>query len=210
MIQLAIIHPQPLYRQGLHLLLRQFEDLKMMAATGSLRELIQEHPSAVLDVILWELPSHHVLPPGIKVIRETYPLAKVLALADARNGVYAGLLVNLGAAAVAGPQITGAQLHRAIRELHQSYAPPPSSNHVQEPPASEGHGVHLSIRELDVLQLICQGFSGRKIGERLQISKRTVDGHRLQLRRKLEVKNAASMVRVALERQLVPFKINQI
>ena len=65
------------------------------------------------------------------------------------------------------------------------------------------HEFILTPREVDVLKLICLGFTDKEIGNKLSISKRTVDGYRANLLSKFGTKNSALMVKLALENQLV-------
>ncbi len=139
MINIAVIHSQPLYRKGLCLLLQHgISGLEMIASTGSLRDLLEQFREAPIDVIVWDIPGHHALTPGARILRECYPLAKLLVLVSSSNTVYAGLLETLGANVVLPATCKEAELIEAIIKIHQSYAPPPLSNHVQEPLA-KGH-----------------------------------------------------------------------
>lgn len=61
----------------------------------------------------------------------------------------------------------------------------------------------ITSRELDVLQLIAEGYSSKMIADELEISPRTVDTHRANLMHKLEIPNAAGLVRYAMENNLV-------
>jgi len=134
MINIAIIHPQPLYRKGLSLLLtKTIDDLNIVASALDLRNLINQHGREAIDLIIWDLPGHHVLTPGTRLLKERFPLAKILVLVASRNAVYAGLLETLGADRVLSADCELSDLCDAILNIHKSYAPPPSSNHVQEP-----------------------------------------------------------------------------
>ncbi len=61
----------------------------------------------------------------------------------------------------------------------------------------------LTQRELEVLQLICDGYSTPEIAKKLFISKRTVDNHRANMIRKTKTKNLAALVAFALKNKLV-------
>jgi DNA-binding NarL/FixJ family response regulator len=61
----------------------------------------------------------------------------------------------------------------------------------------------LSEREVEVLAALAEGFSNKEIGDRLFISPRTVDTHRTNLMKKLDVHNVAGLVRIALKAGLV-------
>ncbi|MCX7668585.1 MAG: response regulator transcription factor, partial [Anaerolineae bacterium] len=64
--------------------------------------------------------------------------------------------------------------------------------------AGAGGKPELTARELDVLRLLAHGHSNKAIARRLDISPRTVESHRLALRRKLGVDSAAEMLKVAV------------
>jgi DNA-binding CsgD family transcriptional regulator len=61
----------------------------------------------------------------------------------------------------------------------------------------------LSPREKEVLALIARGCTSKKIGLLLNIDERTVASHRRSIRTKLQVKNAAGMIRHALKMKLI-------
>lgn len=61
----------------------------------------------------------------------------------------------------------------------------------------------LTERELEILKLVAEGYSNKEIGERLFISHRTVDTHRTNLMKKMDVHNVAGLIRIAIKSGLV-------
>jgi DNA-binding NarL/FixJ family response regulator len=61
----------------------------------------------------------------------------------------------------------------------------------------------LSEREKEILALIAEEFTTQEIAQKLHLSFKTVEGHRRNLFSKLNVRNAAGLVRVALENNLL-------
>lgn len=61
----------------------------------------------------------------------------------------------------------------------------------------------LTKREVEVLKLICEGYSNTQIGNLLEISHRTVDTHRTNIRNKLGVHSLAGMIRYALKTGMI-------
>ena len=61
----------------------------------------------------------------------------------------------------------------------------------------------LTNRETEVLKHIANGYSNTEIGKKLQISHRTVDSHRTNIRNKLGVHNLAQMIKYALKEGIV-------
>jgi DNA-binding NarL/FixJ family response regulator len=75
---------------------------------------------------------------------------------------------------------------------------------VARPPALKGERLHgLSPRELEVLQLICQGHSNRIIAEKLGLSVNTISVHRANIMARLGVHKTAELVTYALRHGLV-------
>ena len=83
---------------------------------------------------------------------------------------------------------------------------------IQQPPPSEvllepsGHS-HLTRREVEVLQLIAQGYTNRKIAGTLFLSVRTVNTHRTNLMQKLDIHDTAGLVRHAIETGIFKLKV---
>ncbi|MGE8552761.1 MAG: DNA-binding response regulator [Chryseobacterium jejuense] len=61
----------------------------------------------------------------------------------------------------------------------------------------------LTRREMEILKLICDGFSSKDISEKLFISINTVETHRKKILLKLNVKNTAGVVKYAIENHIV-------
>lgn len=61
----------------------------------------------------------------------------------------------------------------------------------------------LTTRQKEILRLVAQGYTNREIGERLDISVRTVEVHRFNLMRRLRVRNVAQLLRQALALHLI-------
>ncbi|GAA5185667.1 response regulator transcription factor [Niveibacterium umoris] len=59
----------------------------------------------------------------------------------------------------------------------------------------------LSVREKEVLAFIAEGLSSKEIAQRLDLSVRTVETHRLNIKRKLELDGSAALARFAVERK---------
>jgi len=62
----------------------------------------------------------------------------------------------------------------------------------------------LTPRERQVLSLVAHGYTSKEIGEKLGISPRTAETHRVNIGRRLGIRNVAQMVRYAIENDLSP------
>ena len=65
----------------------------------------------------------------------------------------------------------------------------------------------LSLREIEVLKLICEEYTNKEIADKLFISTRTVEGHRKSLLEKIECKNTAGLVIYAIEHGLIEVNV---
>lgn len=61
----------------------------------------------------------------------------------------------------------------------------------------------LTVRERELLQLIAMGYKNREIADRLKIALKTVENHRANIIKKLEVTNTAELITTAIKRGLV-------
>ncbi|MGB0910539.1 MAG: response regulator transcription factor [Nitrospirales bacterium] len=68
----------------------------------------------------------------------------------------------------------------------------------------ENEAQSLTTRQKEILRLVAQGYTNREVGERLDISVRTVEVHRFNLMRRLRVRNVAQLLRQAIALQLIP------
>ena len=78
-------------------------------------------------------------------------------------------------------------------------------DYLRRGPAGEGETPNdeLTPREQEVLTLIAQGFSNNEIADRLVISAKTVDRHRENIMRKLNLHNRVDLVKYALRKGLI-------
>lgn len=64
--------------------------------------------------------------------------------------------------------------------------------------------LHITPRQREILRLVALGHTNREIGSTLDISVRTVEVHRFNLMRRLNVRNVAQLLRQALQQNLLP------
>jgi DNA-binding NarL/FixJ family response regulator len=68
--------------------------------------------------------------------------------------------------------------------------------------------IEFSLRELEITELICKEFSNKEIAGELAISKRTVEGHRIRIMEKMQVRSIAGLVTYAYSNRLVNLNRN--
>ena len=199
MIKTAIIHSHPIYRQGLSVLLEHnMDSVEIIGGARSLRDLINKYSGRTLDLIIWDIPSHHVLAKGIKTLRECFPIGRLLVLVSSSNTVYSGILQTLGANAVLPSTCQAPALFKTILQIHEKYSPPPASNHVQEP-MSVVKDLPLTSIELTLLRFKCQGLTDTELQQQLELNSSSVSNCLSTIKDKLGVNTVAELLRVGSE-----------
>lgn len=138
-----------------------------------------------------------------RLLTALWPRPRVIALASHESGVAARDCLAAGAdAAVQIDRVRRETFLEVVRQVLDGrtpvvagFPPPGSPNgHRSDGPGGSG----LTPREREMLYLIGQGLSNREIAEALVLSVKTVEGHRANLSRKLNVRSRAGLMRVAL------------
>jgi DNA-binding NarL/FixJ family response regulator len=143
----------------------------------------------------------------LKLLR---PATKVLILSMHQNEDYVRQALRQGAAAYllkdAAPTELEAGLRAVLRgETYLSVAVSKGvmSDYVKRLRSDEPSGSQLTPRQREVLQLIAEGNSSKEIARRLDLSVKTVDTHRSQLMRQLDIHEVTGLVRYALRCGLI-------
>jgi two-component system response regulator FixJ len=152
----------------------------------------RRHACAVADV---RMPGMD----GIELVRELarrqipLPVVVISGHADVPMAVAA---IKAGAEDFIEKPIDDVQLVAAInRGLAGAYAQRRQQERVQD---LRTRFERLTPRELEVFDLVVQGYTSEAIGERLQISTRTVEGYRIQIMNKMQAESVAVLVRQAI------------
>jgi DNA-binding NarL/FixJ family response regulator len=157
------------------------------------------------DVLLLDvgMPSRN----GIDVarqLRREVPALRIMLLTMHTDSQYVEEAWRIGVHGFALKTSDAAELQRGINEilLGRRYLSPPlaSVDPVKRPGP---HVLRLSVRQTEVLRLIAEGLTAPEIGRRLGIGPKTVDYHRIAVRRTLGLRTNADLVRYAVAAGLV-------
>ncbi len=138
----------------------------------------------------------------IGALRERQPRLRILAAFQALTGADLGALLAAGTDAVIARSGSPRDLCAAILALAagQDCLYPPSA----ELQAETGEALGLTPREAEVLRFLSAGFSNKEVARRLALSVRTVETHRLNLRRKTQTGRLKDLVTLARQLGLAP------
>ena len=143
----------------------------------------------------------------IKDLRALRPELPVLVLSMHEESLYAGRAIRAGARGYLMKRAGGERVVEAIREVLQgriAVSPAIGTQLLEEYAGRRFHSQrvplsNLTDRELEILQLVGEVKSNREMAEQLHLSAKTVETHRVNLMRKLKLKNPGELVRFALQ-----------
>lgn len=209
-IRVMLVDDHTLFRGGLKTLLGIGHDFTVVAEASNGREFLDIVEDASPDVVLLDIDMPVM--DGTEAARlalEANPDLRIIALSMHGQAEYYLRMVEIGVRGFLLKDSDFSEVATAIHAVTEggSYFSKDLigsiSAELRRSPASENTAEPLSERELDVLSLICQGLSNSEIGERLFISKRTVDNHRANILLKTGCRNTAALVVYAIKHSLV-------
>jgi two-component system, NarL family, nitrate/nitrite response regulator NarL len=197
-IRLVIVDDHPLVRDGLRARLSVAKHLNVVgeAATGE-QALALAH-STPIDLMLVDVGMRHMS--GIELVsqlREHYPQIKAIMLSMYDNREYVLSAVRMGARGYVLKESPTQEIEAAIDAVWSggTYFSAQVANTVV---MASPNAPQLTSREQEVLLLLAHGKSNKLVARELNISVRTVETHRLNLRRKLGVESASELLKMAI------------
>jgi two-component system response regulator NreC len=194
---------------GLKELLAHVPDVECIGVATNGEEALQMTGQLEVDVVLMDIDMPVM--DGIAAterIKQERPQVKVVVLSMHEDAAVVKRLIAVGADGYLVKNCGKDELLLAIRNVHQGqrhFASALTEALLRDDPADERPDAlkDLSEREIEVLGALAEGMSNKEIGERLFISPRTVDTHRSNLMKKLDVHHVAGLVRMAIKAGLV-------
>ena len=206
-IKVIVIDDHQLFREGMISLLSKNEDLEIVGEAASSEELfpLLENTSAHIVLIDITMPGMNGLE-AIEKAREKHPLVKFIVLTMHAEGQYVVKAVRNGAFGYLIKNADENELIDAIKNvaIGKKYFNNEISQLMIGNMAIEGEShKKLSERELEVLILVSEGQTTKEIAEKLFVSSRTVETHRVNMMRKLKVQNTAELIKKAAHLNLI-------
>jgi DNA-binding NarL/FixJ family response regulator len=205
--RLLIVDDHPMMRTGLAQLIDNEVDLKVCAEAENAGQALDIAVRQALDLILLDisLPDKNGLE-LIKDIRAIKPALPILVVSMHDESLYAERVLRAGGRGYIMKQEGGKKLLQAVRHVlsGQIYVSEKMAAGILETfsgrhtEAAASPVQQLSDREFEVFQLIGQGKSTREIAVHLHLSAKTVEVHRLNIKKKLKLKTSTDLVRHAV------------
>lgn len=215
MIKILLVDDHPMVRLGMKLMLdQQIELLPVITEVDNGPDAIKEISTNQYDIVLLDINLPAVN--GIAIIKEVRSRGidtPILAVTMHNEEHIVKQVLEAGAMGYVIKNCGMEEMTKAIKTLlnKEKYycneatqallARVPLKKAVIRP--ENALVKRLTDRERRVLELVANEMTNNEIAEKLDISKRTVEGHRSKIISKLEVKNTAGLIRFAMENKLV-------
>ena len=194
-------------REGVRLLLGAQPDMEVVGEAGDGRTALRLAKELAPDLVLMDVSMPELN--GLKateLLREQCPGVRVVALTRHTDKAYMQQLLQAGAAGYVLKLSDPAVLFQAIRAVAEGGAfldPAITGKALSGYFGWKAGGrsvaeVHLSDRESEVLRLIALGYSNKEIAARLSLSVKTVEAHKANAMRKLDMHSRIDIVRYAI------------
>jgi len=210
-ISVLLADDHSLVRAGIRALLDNIGNIEVVAETGDGRQvlrLVKEHEPrlVLLDIAM---PSLNGLEAAARIHRD-FPDTAVVMLSMHANEEYVLQALRAGASGYLVKDAATAELEIAIRSVinGKTYLSPSISKtlideYLGNSAKARSPLERLTARQREILQLVAEGLTTRKIAELLSVSVKTVETHRAQLMDRLEIRDIPGLVRYAIRTGLI-------
>lgn len=209
-IKVILVDDHPLVLDGIRARLEDEPGIDVVGEACNGQQAVEKAQALKPDVMLMDV-SMPVMN-GFEATRELHercPEVRVLILSMHDNREYILQLIQSGASGYILKDVSSEEMVKAIETVHQggtyfsSGASQTLFSRFDEPVSTAQDSGVLTRRELTVLKLLAEGRNNKEIARELDISVRTVETHRQNIKSKLNIQTAAGLVRYAIEHNLV-------
>lgn len=215
MINLAIIDDHKIFLDAMDGFLSQQEQFDVLFKSTRAEELLEylDTNEGGIDIVLLDLKLKGMS--GLQCLDELkarHPDVKVIIVSMFNESPFINESIRKGAMSFVPKDIDSDVLIHAIESVNENgfYIYEELSKYlvknlsdVQNEKVFVNPVNRITKTEFEVLQFICQGFTAAEIGEKLNNSKRTIEGHKQRLMDKTNLKNTAALVAWAFREGLV-------
>lgn len=207
-IKIIIADDHALFRDGLKSLLDKYDGIEVMGVVADGEELLKEMDEGnIPDIILLDISMPKVNGfEALKELKKKFPEVKSIAISMHDDGNYIAKCVKAGAFGYLLKNTDESELIDAILQVDKGvkYYNKDISERMIHVMATEGLDVKkLSTKEKEILKLLAEGHTTKEIASRHYISTRTVETHRANMLKKLDVKNTAELINKASTLRLI-------
>ena len=210
-IRVLLADDHSLFRAGVHVLLSNIEGVEVVGEADSGRKALDMVRANTPDVVLMDIamPEMNGLETTTRVTKE-FPGVRVIMLSMHAGEEYVMQALRAGASGYLLKDAATSELELAVRAVArgETYLTPTISKRViddylMRTTGSQGPVDQLTKRQREILQLIAKGYTSKEMAQMLTLSPKTIETHRTQLMKQLDIHDVAGLVRYAIRVGLV-------
>lgn len=198
-ICVSVVDKHPLFRDGIIRALSSQSDIEVVGHGASVCDALVAAPGSRPDVIVLDCSAMDCTTGAVESILQRHPSVSILVLADKADQEHVYNALKRGVRGYLLKGTSGMELVQTVRALYQgqSFISPSLAAKLlmrAGPGAmSEARGSgqlpHLTAREQQILSILVQGRSNKEIGNKLELSEKTIKHHLTNILQKLRVRN---------------------
>lgn len=198
-IKILLVDDHPLVRDGLRARLEAMPQFEVVAEAGGAAEALEQAARHPADLVLMDINMRGVN--GIEataLFKQAFPQIAVLILSMHDKLEYVSQAIQAGARGYVLKDAPGKDIVVAIETVMSGgiYYSTALARQLAQPQNQDNQ---LTSREHEVLRHIAHGESNKQIARALGLSVRTVETHRLNIKRKLGIEGQAELIRFAVQ-----------
>ena len=196
--RVVVVDDHPMVAQGIEAILESYDDISVVATLSNGQDIIDQAEALAPDVVLLDLnmPSVGGLT-ATEILLEKKPDLRILILSMHDSAEYISSALGHGAMGYVLKDVPTEEIKTAIDTVMRGerYLCTGAKGSLEPQPGRE----QLTNREQTILLQLAQGKSNKEVALALDISIRTVETHRKNIKRKLGISTTAGLTRYALE-----------
>ncbi|AXI46908.1 DNA-binding response regulator [Sulfitobacter sp. SK012] len=199
-IRIVIVDDHPMVAEGIQSILESYDDVEVTGTLTNGRAMVDQLEALDPDVILMDLNMPELGGLGAtEIVLERRPGTRVVILTMHDNPEYIASALSHGAMGYILKDVPTDEIKLAIDTVMagERYLCTGAQGSLE--PKESGAREALTGREQTILLQLAQGQSNKQVAHTLDISVRTVETHRKNIKRKLGISSTAGLTRYALE-----------
>ena len=212
-IRIMVADDHPLIREAVGHLIKGAPEFELVGEVANGRECLARVQELRPDILLLDIAMPEMNGEQVtRELRRQFPELKIIALSGYTDRQFVRAMIKAGAKAYVVKAASGRELIHALRAVAsgKNYLSPEVTGAVmtlweEETAPSAGSSPHseLGRREKEVLKRIAEGHRSAKIAAQMGIAVATVEAHRRNILRKLQLHSAADLTRYALRHGII-------
>lgn len=214
-IKVLLADDHSLFRAGVHALLSNIDGVDVVGEADNGRKALEMVGTRAPDVVLMDIamPEMNGLETTTRVTKE-FPSVRVIMLSMHAGEEYVMQALRAGASGYLLKDAATSELELAVRAVArgETYLTPTISKRViddylMRTTGAQGPVDQLTKRQREILQLIAKGYTSKEMAQMLDLSPKTIETHRTQLMKQLDIHDVAGLVRYAIRVGLVTLDV---